>query len=523
MVDLQQSQKPAIAGVLAPGRQRVLPDWVLPGVVVAGGVALRLWRLSAPSLWFDEAYSIFVAEQPVSAILARLRSEDVHPPLYYSVLHFWIVAFGTSEASVRFPSVLAGGALVLLTFLLGTRLVNRTVALLAATVVAISPFHLQASRDARMYALLAMFAAAASYALVRACETGQRRYWLLYAACSVLGLYTHYFASTVVLAHGFVVLHRERRYFWHWVVAVVAILLLSAPLGPMVRDQLLHVKAAQQVRPPFTPGVLVDLTALLAFGGHVLGMGTYFTRSGLPLEVKVLPLVPFVLLLVVGGRNVRPRARAVLLAYLAIPVVVAGVVSLWVNIFYERYFSFVLPAYALLLAAGVSRLVFCRRERWVTLGLAAGVAALVLGLSGPALAVTYFGPWYYDWRGAARYVELHAWPEDLLVYIPANAYIPFEYYFFGPQPRIRLNPRELSGRPGGVAHDTVLAERFRALAARYRRMWVVATIPLGYEARLRFARLVTPHFDESDGKAFGRVYVFLWTSREASRAVPERR
>ena len=55
------------------------------------------------SLWRDEVFSIFLAQQPLSVFLPKLSFE---PPLYYILLHFWIKFFGTSEIAVRSLSLL---------------------------------------------------------------------------------------------------------------------------------------------------------------------------------------------------------------------------------------------------------------------------------------------------------------------------------------------------------------------------------------------------------------------------------
>jgi mannosyltransferase len=50
------------------------------------------------SLWRDEAYSVLIAERPLSFFLTKLNFET---PFYYILLHFWIKIFGESEIAVR--------------------------------------------------------------------------------------------------------------------------------------------------------------------------------------------------------------------------------------------------------------------------------------------------------------------------------------------------------------------------------------------------------------------------------------
>src|SRR5215204_562657 len=74
------------------------------------GATLRLLRLSWQPLWWDEGYSIFFATEPLSTMF-RLTAQDIHPPLYYTLLHFWFALLGnTGPESARLFSVLVGVA-----------------------------------------------------------------------------------------------------------------------------------------------------------------------------------------------------------------------------------------------------------------------------------------------------------------------------------------------------------------------------------------------------------------------------
>lgn len=50
------------------------------------------------SLWRDEAFSVLASQQSLPFIVTRLGFE---PPVYYTMLHFWIKLFGTTEVAVR--------------------------------------------------------------------------------------------------------------------------------------------------------------------------------------------------------------------------------------------------------------------------------------------------------------------------------------------------------------------------------------------------------------------------------------
>ena len=72
--------------------------------ILLAAFALRLYRLGVSSLWYDETVSGVLAQQDLLA-LTRHTAGDIHPPLYYYLLHFWGRLAGWSEFSVAFVSL----------------------------------------------------------------------------------------------------------------------------------------------------------------------------------------------------------------------------------------------------------------------------------------------------------------------------------------------------------------------------------------------------------------------------------
>ncbi len=143
--------------------------------IVLLALVLRLARLGFQPLWWDEGWSLYFATSDPGAML-QLTAVDIHPPLYYLLLHVWIGLFGPSPISVRLLSVLIGVAAVPLIYLAGRRLFGQRVpadsagkvGLLAALLLAISPFHIYYSQEVRMYGLVTLLGLATLYfAIVR--------------------------------------------------------------------------------------------------------------------------------------------------------------------------------------------------------------------------------------------------------------------------------------------------------------------------------------------------------------------
>lgn len=156
------------------------------------------------SVWFDEAYSILLAEHSWTEIV-RLTAADVHPPVYYWLLKAWMAIFGSGELALRSMSALFLGLSVGSAGLLLRRLFGAKTALLALPFVVLAPFLLRYGFEIRMYALVSFIGIASTHILVAAVEEKmQRRRWHLfaiYALLVALGVYTLYFMALLWIAH----------------------------------------------------------------------------------------------------------------------------------------------------------------------------------------------------------------------------------------------------------------------------------------------------------------------------------
>ncbi|MCD6289621.1 MAG: glycosyltransferase family 39 protein, partial [Anaerolineae bacterium] len=126
--------------------------YTLLPLILLSGFALRLYQLGAQSLWYDETVSAFLASESPARLIAH-TARDIHPPLYYLLLHLWSLAAGDSEFALAFFSVFWGTLLIPITYRLARLLADEATGLLAAFLVAISPFNVWYSQEVRMYTM----------------------------------------------------------------------------------------------------------------------------------------------------------------------------------------------------------------------------------------------------------------------------------------------------------------------------------------------------------------------------------
>jgi hypothetical protein len=123
--------------------------WFAAILVLA--LAVRVWDLTARSLWFDEAGEYWVSTAPVAHLVESVRTGTGDPPLYEFLLHAWMQV-STNEAWLRFLTVMAsvGGVAGIMVL---TRLVaGGTVApAIAGVLLALLPADVRYAQEAGQY------------------------------------------------------------------------------------------------------------------------------------------------------------------------------------------------------------------------------------------------------------------------------------------------------------------------------------------------------------------------------------
>lgn len=176
-------------------------------LVLALAAALRLYHLGQESLWFDEGWVVRVTNLSNADLVADAAA-DVHPPLYYFFMKFWVCLFGAGEWVLRFPSVLFGLVTVYGVYRLGRALYEPATGLAGAFLTALSVFHVRYSQEARSYALIAMLVVFSTLAFWRLIMTPSGRLLkapggrvaLGYLAATAPLLYVHNFALMALAA-----------------------------------------------------------------------------------------------------------------------------------------------------------------------------------------------------------------------------------------------------------------------------------------------------------------------------------
>jgi mannosyltransferase len=385
-------------------------------VILVLAAALRVYHLGTESVWLDEAASVEIAHDPPIDVI-RDTVEDVHPPLYYLLLHAWIGRVGDSERAIRSLSVLLSLLAVLAVAGFAGRWFGRETALVAALLAAFAPLQIAFAQEARMYALLTLTALLSVDGCLRAVRSGTPRAVAAFALATTAMLYTHVYGFFVLAAElawlgGLFVASPASRARWRPPAVGVGLAVLGfLPWLPSFLTQLHGVEHAFWIPPNATLGEAFAVQA----GSPLLGL-----LAGL-LIVGAL---------VVTWRQARRTAGDAgwswAAASLAAAVVVAVLgVPYWLSristpIYLPKYTIAASLPFLALVARGLVALGSRPRQ---------AVAVIVLAALTVSPLTAYFGTRRKDnWRTVVAGVEGNAEPGDLVVFSQAFGVAPFHYY-----------------------------------------------------------------------------------------------
>lgn len=396
---------------------------------------LRVFRLDAQSLWWDEVFSVAVGRIPFPDWIETVIQDRVHPPGFYALFTVW-TGLGTGEFLVRFLGVLWGTASVALTWVAGRRIGGRQVAFMAGLLAAASPFAIWYSQEARMYAPLGCVAVASTYVVLRLIDRPLRRDLLALALLDAFGLYLQYLFGLLLLGQLVFLTFKRRLYpraaaYWLAANTIAGLLFLPWLLivlatGGFARASISWIPPAQWYDP------ILSLYSLL--------IGATSDPS-VPLNwLGLAGLVGLALFAIGSSSRQTSSAPWLLVACLAVSIGFLFLVSLPLpvpqkrSIYVDRFLAPVQHTLLLLIALGLGS--FLRQgRRWSVI--AGAIIAVPLALS---LGNLYFERAYArdDWRGAAAFVRTNSDSTRDLLLLHATMILPYAYYDSARLPRINV-------------------------------------------------------------------------------------
>ncbi len=464
---------------------------------------------------------------------------DIHPLLYYSTLNVWMALSGQSPFAVRLWSVLLGVATVGVIYLLARDLFDPRTGLAAAFITAIAPFHVQYSQEARMYALLGLLLALATWCFVRGVpspptplpqgeggglthsRTWRQGWWVAFGVFAALAMYTQQLAAFYLVALGLAPLLARRWDIFRRVLpgALVA-LLLYLPWLVNLPGQLDKVRSYYWLSPPNVGQLLLTARSFLVGALDIPGPASMIAFLG---SLFLLTFFVVQVIITLRGRRRPDRQPLGLVLWLA----AAPVAFMWLV-------SQVQPVYLIRALLPSALLLYVALGWLFTRGGLPRPVAVVPGLV--VLALTGIGLYnQYTWAtfpnspfpAAVAAIRAQWQAGDVVVHQDKLSALPMVYYDRD------LNQRYLGDLPG--SSDDTLAlptqemlnlladESVEQAAAGSRRVWWImfdfAERQYAAAGRPELAEALAwldDHYSETRRWILNDLVVILYTRDEAA-------
>ncbi|MBE7438223.1 MAG: glycosyltransferase family 39 protein [Spirochaetales bacterium] len=156
---------------------------------------------------------------PLEVIKGLMLDDPQHPPLYYILAGIWTHAFGDSIATLRLLSALLSLLALPAMYWLGRELFGgHGTSWTAVALIAVSPFFVLYAQEGREYALYFVLILFSNASLLRAIRLSEGTRldsrclaaWALFAALSILALYTSLASASIMIAQAIYIMFREK-------------------------------------------------------------------------------------------------------------------------------------------------------------------------------------------------------------------------------------------------------------------------------------------------------------------------
>jgi uncharacterized membrane protein len=428
--------------------------YVLLFLLILIGLILRLYNLGKESLWIDEIEgSILTAKQSITYIL----NPNIDMPInaYHIILHYWMQIFGQSAFSVRFPALIFGMLSIFAIYKLGRVLFNQEIGLLSALILAISPFQIHYSQEAKPYSLLMLLSLISTYYFVKFIKSDDKKNFHrkfdslihkilnfiknkknigIYIVSTLIGIYTHYFIFFLLIfqnVYFFMYNIKNKNLVKSWLILQGIIVLIFSLYSPFFLKQIIWGLNGGFI---YLNQYFSLFSIIKTF--YVITLDYAFINSNYcipcfhvnPFIIFLVGIV-FLLLISLGIKGLfvykknfkewiyKNEKLIFLILYLFIPIVILYTISFIAPLFQTRYVIYSSAPLYILISKGISG--FKKRTKL-------SFIFLLLFLFSFVLFSYYNDVTKEQWREASNFIDKSSKESAVIIY-PYSTFI-FEYY-----------------------------------------------------------------------------------------------
>jgi hypothetical protein len=409
-----------------PLEQVLFSAWWLIGLLVLA-FALRVYALSVPSAWLDEAHTWYFARLPWADLFNSLRMIGVHPPAYFGLEKLVVQVIGDQEWSLRIASVFVD-MLALACFIRLGQLAGGSIGcLVSGCFWAFQPMTIWYANEARPYALAGALACALVMVFLMLQQHQSRKLWLAAGLLMLVGLSVHYFFFLVIGAltlWTLVDLRRASPFLRNWLgCTLLAVIPLVLWLYWMFQQPQVTLGIGWITRPMLSD---YPITIWNLFSGY----GGVWTSWSILFGVATLVLAGLGVLFDTESH----LARRALVFGVLLPLSAVWLISQVRPIYVDRYFIVLLPFVGIMLSCGaraLQRLAHAIASGWRSQVVVYGslLVFVVAGFGAGWSVHTEAGYAREDWRSLAAMLMQQPQPLPEIWLSDPESIVPLRYYY----------------------------------------------------------------------------------------------
>lgn len=439
-------------------------------------IAGSFFYMSFQSIRLDEAQTIWMTTKPIPTLL-RFTSQDVHLPLYFILIYFWVKVFGTDIILVRIPSVVFYFATLIILYFLCRESTSKKASILTVVLFALSPFVLWYSLEARMYTMFSFFTSLNHLFFLRFFRSFAKNSKIPLLISMLLGIYTHYFFLFVISSQSFYIFaklltSKDKKQYIKPILIYLGIVLLSiAVLIPWLIFVFNSGFASntQPLIPTPTSFNIFQTFAFFLFGFHSPILEGLIVALW-PLSVALL----FFILTKRKDIDVQNAGYFIVVTFL--PVILIFLISFIKPIFLARYLIFIVPTFFFLISIFLSSLP--KYTSFLSTGFV--ISILIIFLIYQNISRTT--PVKEDYHGVTTYLNSKVRATDIVVISAPFTVYPIEYSYKGIA-KIETVPKWERFGTGALPPFSLqnLQDQIKEYRKKYTRMFIILSYDQGYE------------------------------------------
>ena len=390
-------------------------------IIIFGIVFIFLSAFHA-NIWFDESYSVAIAKHSFSEIWT-ITGNDVHPPLYYWMLHIIWMIFGNQVMVFRLFSVLAIAILGILGYTHIRKDFGEKVGILFSFLIYFLPVMCTYSQEIRMYSwscLIVTLLAIYGYRLYKSVKDKkevklQNKNLILFGIFSIAACYIHYYAlATAGIINFFLLIYfiknrkENTKILRNFIILAVIQIILYIPWLLYLKGQVAHVEGGFWIT--FGISTLVEVPSFQF--RRQLDSNFVFDANTIIALVAALAMYVYVGYRIYKAKKekeeMKPGVLALVLYVLVIIAVLMISFAMKQSILFARYLLVITGLYAFGLAFFMAK----EKRKWVTIVIYAII--FILGCISNVTNITI----NYDDSNMKQieYLRENIKPEDIIIY-----------------------------------------------------------------------------------------------------------